>query len=125
MTSLKIARLRDQETIYLKRSRKSSINSLRYDDATRRATRRPSSCADGKPSRCCSSFCGYLINVKGLDENAENYSLKDAFPSSDSEGAQYAMSTCNGWLRREGDTVPRKMRTCARSLLLQNGSPSE
>ena len=37
------------------------------------------------------AFCGYLINVKGLDENAENYSLKDAFPSSDSEGAQYAI----------------------------------
>ena len=37
------------------------------------------------------AFCGYLVNVKGLNENAENYSLKDAFPSSDSEGAQYAI----------------------------------
>ena len=26
-----------------------------------------------------------------MNENAENYSLKDAFPSSDSEGAQYAI----------------------------------
>jgi hypothetical protein len=37
------------------------------------------------------AFCGYLVNIKGLNENAENYSLKDAFPSSDSEGAQYAI----------------------------------